>query len=723
MIQTALAWNETEFSADRDGSTAYGPQQPSYNDNDLVPLGAPTRGSTPVPSLKQPATRDEEDVGLQQALAASRGEIPFTQQEMGVISSGKTHFGPAMRSQYEPAQWAVTTLPGQEVMPDLEPVDRVNKPGEPRCLRPLPSSEYLPNLLTILHSIPRSRKALLMPQETRSSYGQDSEWWKGHSIRMPRIVSTVDLSSAEPISAESDEVIAEMQRLMALLDVSSRSYGSVDSLLRLDAVNNISSELPAETLADRVLHAWEIAASNYVSEDDPILDTFRSRMGTNDEDGVQTPYMRLMPLKLGIHHAENPVTLTEAINELLWDMEDPEESDFYIEKPSELLCIHVSRDDKSIERAGLIIPPFFYIDQYLKENVHETKDLRMEMANAKARVTSIDDVCMKLETFSRGATKSAVDASLLLDHTIGHFSGQNKQLMLEDRLLSGAEIDVDLPSPSLQHEKIAARLNAVYAGIKSKIETLKRESEKAKELLSRLWQSASEILPADSLKHRYWLRGVATKASVTYILRPRQVATSDEYATAVDEDTPEGMQWWRIEYDDNGTKISKTPAAQDDVIRAVELEHKEALVVYASDSAIAAQPDSDLPDALRDFIKKDDELFNLELQISTQNSAHNVNISHLEHHGRRGSTDSTMVNLDHNDSDPPPYDDQDPPAHEITLDGLDPDNEMEMVETDHEPLTMGSLRRDSDVLMMGMGRSRGDSQSEDDGLRRSMDSR
>jgi len=85
---------------------------------------------------------------------------------------------------------------------------------------------------------------------------------------------------------------------------------------------------------------------------------------------------------------------------------------------------------------------------------------------------------------------------------------------------------------------------------------LNQESALAKELLAKLWQSTSESIPSDSLKYRYSLRGVATKPNITYVLRPCDDTKHD--AMMDDDEAPEGMRWWRIEYDENGTKVSKT---------------------------------------------------------------------------------------------------------------------------------------------------------------------
>lgn len=488
-----MGWSEDDFNADRDGNVPFDPSQAgnnhdeaqyqtdiqaltsslhkAFNDSsNLHPLGAPTRGSTPVPPFRQPATLDEEDAEMQQAIANSQHDATFGQQETGVVRSSVkpslSTFGPATRDNYDATKWALT-LPGQEIMPDPEPLDRAYKHGEPRFLKPLVSQSYLPNLLTILHSIPLARSALLLPEYTRPSYGQDSDWWKGHSIRLPRIVSTVDLSAAEPATSQSDEMIAEMQRLMALLDASLRAYGSVDALLRLDAVNNVTSELPTETHMEKVLHAWESSVKASAPDQSTRAEIFRSVMGTNDPDGIATPYMRAVPLPCDADNEDGSVTLVEALNTLLWDTDEPEGYDNYIEQPAEVLTMHISR--KGQEKTGLIIPPSFYIDQYLKEHIDATKSLRKSISDAKHRLSKLQAVQEKLQTMKRPGG-SQVNADLVLNHVVAHFSGENQRALLEERIQSGAGADLNLPSPSLEHQDLATRLGRVHADIKAKID-------------------------------------------------------------------------------------------------------------------------------------------------------------------------------------------------------------------------------------------------------------
>lgn len=76
-------------------------------------------------------------------------------------------------------------------------------------------------------------------------------------------------------------------------------------------------------------------------------------------------------------------------------------------------------------------------------------------------------------------------------------------------------------------------------------------------MLAQLSQETPTELSTSLNKHRYSLRGVATKPHVTYLLTPRDPTDS---GMVDDEDAPEGMQWWRIEYDVqvNGARVMKT---------------------------------------------------------------------------------------------------------------------------------------------------------------------
>ncbi|KAI7631994.1 hypothetical protein KC319_g16337 [Hortaea werneckii] len=83
------------------------------------------------------------------------------------------------------------------------------------------------------------------------------------------------------------------------------------------------------------------------------------------------------------------------------------------------------------------------------------------------------------------------------------------------------------------------------------------------------------------------------------------------------------MQWWRLEYEVAGTgaNITKTKTPDYDVLRAAELEHREVLLVYASDQINdISLHDPTLPPPLQQFVDEDNKLFKAELQAAAENA-------------------------------------------------------------------------------------------------------
>ncbi|THY47571.1 hypothetical protein D6C97_07948 [Aureobasidium pullulans] len=698
---STVTWNENDFSAGRDGTAAFGPQNYAFNEQNLRPLGqsaAPTRGNSPANSFRQPANRDDEDADLQKAIAASQGQTGVTLPN--------TNFKPATENHYDPRQWSLTIADDQqasEIIPDLEPHERKNEPGEPRFLKQLPSGDYLPNLLTIAHSIPFARKALLAPHKSYSSYGSDSEWWKGHGIRLPKIVSTVSGAPLEPATTSQDEMIAEMQRLMALLDESTRSYGSADTLVRL-AENN------SGCILDRVLQKWENAyldtMEQYYNENKFFV--FHSLIGTTNPEGMNTSDLYSLPLFVTSGPGNASVDLASIMDDTLWDtdVDDVNFYDNFIDSCAQVLPIRLTQNDTSKETLNVIIPPAFYVDKYLKKNADATREVRKQIAHGKKKIEKIELAEFKLKNY-RHAQKGDLDTESMLQHAQNYFSGESRKNLIEEREGAGAGGDTDIPLPLEHHSVIAEQLHAVCVEIDSKLKALEQEKEKARKALAELSQETG--LAQESLQHRYSLRGVSTKSQVTYLLRPRDPSDT---SMVDDEDAPAGTQWWRIEYDVqvNGAKVNKSKSSQDDVIRAVELEHNQALLVYASDAALSSEHHIELTPALKEFIRHDDENFDSEMQM---NGYGHVNVYPANVGQRRGSADSTIANFGNDEDLPPAYEDGDveygripiddgkditmngggesPPAHEIRLDNEDVQHSsggdkggVEMIEKTHE---------------------------------------
>lgn len=608
-LEQGTTWDESIWSADRDGNT-------------LHPLGAsaaPTRGPSPAPSLgmTNPKTKNDEDSDLQAAINASM-------QESGVITQdgNDVKFGPATRDQYDTDQWALVTSQStaQEVVPDLPAKKRLQQGQEPRLLKHLPDGDYTPNMLTIFHAIPKAKEALLMRGCVNSDYGSDPEWWRGNSIPVPRIVHTIDGSPVAPDTDKHDELIAEAQRLMAFLECSDRTYATIGGITNADIIrNNNLQTTRSGSLLELFLQSWVVAAVSKISsspeQSKQVSGLFTTVVGTTAKEGMDSPDMTVIDMSLEAGDKDK-VDLFELLDNLLWDT-DPDDSDRpenYVERPADILVMKATRAQTPDASAplGLEAPASFYIDRYLQENVAATKIIRQQMAFNRKRINKIDEIERKLRTWQHPNKSSRIDARKLLDHTLGHFSGKNrKNIDDEDRTNSASLATVEPP----HYPEVVQQLEQVIASIDRKLEVLAEEKEKTRKAVSDM----SRAPPSEEFeqKHRYTLRGVATKPNITYLLQAKSPSESTDMVLQLDDDTtPEGFQWWRLEYEVAGStaKMLRTPAGDYDVLRAIELEHNSALLVYANEDA--ADLDyllGDLPEPLKDFIVRDNQEFATEL--------------------------------------------------------------------------------------------------------------
>jgi hypothetical protein len=193
-----------------------------------------------------------EDSDLEQALAASRAEAGLAPQESGVTNTSEAYFGPATRSQYESGKWDMV-LAGQtsvtEIVVDPEPAERKRDLDVPAFLKPSVEDHRLGALLTIYHEIPLIREIFLprAGQDQAPNYGYDKEWWTGKAIDIPTVFG-------EDVTPPN-EVNMELQRLMAFLDKTDRSYGSIEALANLRDVKKALRKEPK--LEAAVLNAWK----------------------------------------------------------------------------------------------------------------------------------------------------------------------------------------------------------------------------------------------------------------------------------------------------------------------------------------------------------------------------------------------------------------------------------------------------------------------------------
>jgi hypothetical protein len=662
-------WNENVWNTDREGNMNTG-------DNNLHPLGgtstAPTRVPSPSGNMSGPANRDDEDAQLAQAIHASQqnGSMDAFQQESGVVHADGTSqqsYGPVTKDQSaHDKQWGMVPISAHgassEIVPDVErPEERKNKDDEPRFLKNLPMGGYLPNFLTIGHAIPAMREALLLRDYTMAQYGQDAEWWKGHQIALPKIVHTESGAPADAEIDKWDEFIAETQRLMAALDSSERSYVSANAMTQ----SEILRSAPKGDMVTSFIKMFINAADARTDRMEEMKSFFCTLIGSSQ--GMTEPYAEALEVSFETTEEDGKMGLMEVLDDLLWDTKskDCEDRDNYIEKGADVLVLSAKQENPKIEKLQLQAPSTLYIDKYLKKNLDVSKPLRLEIAEQRRRFAKLNTVISKLTEWPHPTQQGTkLDARVMLQHTLGHFSGKNMADASNAEIENGIAVTGTIVPEQSHYAEIAAKLEAISLSVDKKVARLQEQKEYIRKQISQLSNSSPPQLVQEGLKERYTLMGVATKPNITYVLRPKSTLAEDDdnmSTDSQDEATPDGMQWWRIEYAVNGSqpRISKSPVEGTMVIQAIEVEHTTALLVYASDRAAdLSNYNPDLPPALQQFVEDDNLQFNIELHDATRNhpppaydggyDAHDSEIPRQSIEpttGRRGSMDSTCANL------------------------------------------------------------------------------
>jgi len=684
---------------------------------------------------------------MERALANSRQGLAYGAQETGVVTTSG-NFRPATGTSYNPENWAMT-LHGssdvhetREIVIDVEAADRQNQDGQPRFFKQLPSGDYLPSLLTIAHSIPAAREGMLMRSCVQSSYGQDSDWWRGHAIRMPRIVNTHDGSPVNPTQSEDEDIVNEVQRLMAFLDASNRSYGCIDNLTAIATDRARREGWGSETVMDRTLRGWETAACALQGGPRDLTGLFHSTIGSTDptDKSRQDLWSILLSVSEADRRRPGDLTLADIMDNAIWDPDLPEADmhDIVMQRCADILAMRVVQDGSTLDKLGLVVPSSLFVDKYLADNIAVSRDIRKAIGATRQRLTQLEELHQNLSNIPQNSGAGSLDALDMLQTTREQLRGATRDAVVADYEARGIELpDGALESSDAEaaaNEAMAKQLDDLWSKINSKLKTLEDEKQKAQEMLSKLAQTNPQLPEGVEPKHQYTLRGVSTKPNVTYILRPKTLniitdsmdissdaaAPEPENDPLADPDAPPGWMWWRIEFDSTHSpgRIMKTESTQDDVLRAVELEHSSALLVYASDQAMNWPSDPKLPEALAEFVATDNKLFREELDGHGNSSGMTsygagqvwstvYNAGTVEQRSRAGSQGSTMVNYDDGEDsghgvieaqemdeappytihDPSPWDYEDakikgsPDAHEIHLEDTQENGAVESIES------------------------------------------
>lgn len=597
-----------------------------------------------------------DDPNIQRAINESmRSTLPA--QENGVTGAG-THFGRATREYYEPSSWAMTTFSSsREIIDHPPPTKRRRLDDEPPFLRGSKETDYLAPLLTIYHSIPLAREALMLRNFKVHTYGHDASWWSGTTDE-----NTKALSTNNDLQIDRDEcnLLAEVQCLMAFLDNTNRAYGSVDALADLQAVRG--SRGSANFV--RFLTAWESAALRQ-APNGQLAQVFGS-IATKDfgPDVGETEAKPLLCVEAPVNRVPGE-TLVDLLDRTVWDDDTGNIDDVWIDQVAEVFTIRVyDPNDGKNGSLELTLDPIWYPDRYLLECKDTTQEMRKQMQlllREIAHCTNIQRRCeiLKLPDNRVLMIREVLDAAAKASvEAVGKKSPPN-------RLIDGQHSHSHEALDQVNVDGVELELHRVLDRIDQKLQLL---DERKNDLRARMRQIALQLTKptADSPdvpQHKYTLQGLSTKPNITYLRRLNTDLLLDEDADR--SDGPE-WQWWRLAWiqdeiqsqqraqqsaapvmgpitqaqaeaskknlgftaglsfdsllKSNGPELDLPKpyviqkVTEEEVLHAVKKEHSSVVLVYASEDAVSFEG-SELSIGLRHFVDRDNRSFAEELQF------------------------------------------------------------------------------------------------------------
>jgi hypothetical protein len=517
------------------------------------------------------------DPAIQRAMAESlRQTLPA--QENGVTGTAAS-FGPANRDFYEPSSWALTTFStSREIIDHPPPSKRRRVDDEPVFLRGSKDSDYLGPLLTIYHSIPLAREALLMPSLRIHAYGHDSSWWSGTTDE-----NTKALSTDTTLQVDRDElnVIAESQCLMAFLDKTDRAYGSVDALADLRAVRSCSGD----SAFIRYLETWKAAAFHQAPEN-PLAQVFSSvacRKCGPDEDELEQKSLLCVEAPI----VRNPgQTLVHQLDSTIWNDDGGNIDDVWIDHPAEVFTIRIHDLNNSQDGLDLAVETIWYPDRYMRECREVTQQIRKQLQSVRREIAQCTNTQRRCEAVRlpdnrvlaiREVLDAAARASTIAVGTKAVSNGLfESQRSLSEDPVAQSEIDA-----------IGSELNNVLRKIEQRVQFLEQRKE---ELGARMREIALQLTrPTDESPglphHKYTLQGVSTRPNITYVRRPNQ----DLLHLGDDEDSSEDpkYQWWQISWVQDDAQPEDRPTANP-VIGPVTRAQAEASKEYRAAPGLSA---------------------------------------------------------------------------------------------------------------------------------------
>ncbi|KAL8863752.1 MAG: hypothetical protein Q9174_007552, partial [Haloplaca sp. 1 TL-2023] len=170
-------------------------------------------------------------------------------------------------------------------------------------------------------------------------------------------------------------------------------------------------------------------------------------------------------------------------------------------------------------------------------------------------------------------------------------------------------------SKAVAYERIEEELKTISERVAAKLQEFEESKTAAHDKLRQLSKLFTE--PSDNIakcpEERYTLRGVCADPKTVYV---QERSIRDAEAQFVELDTPE-WQWWKLSYEAHASQpVECTKVREIEVLKAARDESPNALLVYASDRAMAVETQP-LPPQLKAFVDADNQAFATELATAS----------------------------------------------------------------------------------------------------------
>ncbi|CCD44842.1 hypothetical protein BofuT4_P051910.1 [Botrytis cinerea T4] len=614
-------WDDSQFNRDRDGGGAQhafavqGPDEfPAYSHFESA---APSRPPSRTSNNKSPLSKvvdlttnnsttaftqyvDNDDKELQQALAASMADSSLPPQESGVVGTDQPYFGPATRSDYGD-NWAMVPISTvKEIYQDPEPWDRLRiwedkRPTCPAFLKPSGDAHRLGALLTIYYNIPVAREVFLRRENIETYYPYETGWWSGRPIEYP----IASLQEDPNFVADDRRFGQELQKVMAFLDKTERSYGSVD----------VITELPymQQNAGNDVETDFFLCFKNLMQGKRSLKHIFSSAAYGTDPDPDGNTIFAIFDL-----HLPTKDSLTENLYDLadgaLWDgCPLTLENSPFLNHLGDVISFRI-KGDKHNDQKAIEVPAVWYPDRYLQFASEDSLAMRTEKHNLQLKIQDISRQERQLKwTTHNGKTLLVEDVmKLSLNHDQNELPPSNKSI---------SDLTSEVPMGGSKSADLSKGLKKLMDNVNAKLKKLQDEREKAKEA----WRELSTLYtdPAKTSRelHRYTLRGVSLTKETTYVCTHIVPDLIDFTANEAERIPLSNVQWWRMHFSTSSPPsrtVEKTTLEK--VLEDIKVQNMTAILVYASDEAMEMATRTTPPE-LTSFVYNDNAIFRQELPM------------------------------------------------------------------------------------------------------------